>query len=740
MVKTEKEKLTEEKAKIYLKKLEEKLIYYKQNVINSSDAIIVQDFNGNIKAWNPGAEKIYGFKEKEMLGKNITKIITKRYQKEARKNISAIKKGKPTFRIKQLRKTKNNQEIFVNITYSPIYENEEIIEVGTSEENVTNLRESEIQFRQLFNNMDEAVAIYEVKNNGKDIVIKDLNKSAEELEKIKKENILGKRVDKVFKGVKKFGLYNIFKQVWKTGKPVHHPISFYKDKYHQGWRENFVFKLPSGNIVAIYSDVTERKYIEQKLRESEEKYRNVSEKANDGIAIIQNGIIKYGNPALAKIREDSLKNIINKNFLSYIAPEEIKKIENYYKKRISGEKVPSRYETILLKKDGTKIYVELNAGIINYESKPADLVIIRDITEMKESQEKKYKLLYESSADAIMTLEPPKWKFTSGNPMTLKMFKLKNEKEFTSKAPWEYSPKYQLDGQNSSIKAKQMILKAMKEGSNFFEWTHKRVDGENFPATVLLTKVKEGEKVFLQATIRDITEQKKAEEKTKEAELMKTEFMSAISHELRTPITPIKAQLQRMLATELSKQEQKDSIEIALRNTIRMDRLVQDLLEITRIKSGKFNIFKKKENINEIIENAIVDLNSFAKEKNTSVIFTKGKIPEINIDKDRIIEVIINILDNAIKYGKGKISIETKKENKNILIKIEDNGIGIPKEETGKIFSPFYRGKRLEEQKYEGTGLGLSICKGIIEAHKGKISFESKIGKGTMFTINLPIQ
>jgi signal transduction histidine kinase len=319
------------------------------------------------------------------------------------------------------------------------------------------------------------------------------------------------------------------------------------------------------------------------------------------------------------------------------------------------------------------------------------------------------------------------------------MFKVKDEKEFISKAPWEYSPRYQSDGQSSSLKAKNRIMKAIKEGNNFFEWTHKRANGEEFPATVLLTRVKEEKKIYLQGTVRDITKIKKAEEKAKESEIMKTEFLSAISHELRTPITPIKAQLQRILSTELTKQEQKDSIEIALRNTTRMDRLIQDLLEISRMKSGKFNIFKKKENINEIISNGIIDLNSFAKEKNTIITFEKGKIPEINVDKDRILEVIINLIDNAIKYGKGKILVKTKKENKNILVEIQDNGIGIPKEETKKIFSPFYRGKRLEEQKYEGTGLGLSICKGIVEAHNGKIWFESNNQKGTSFFIRLPI-
>jgi PAS domain S-box-containing protein len=137
-----------------------------------------------------------------------------------------------------------------------------------------------------------------------------------------------------------------------------------------------------------------------------------------------------------------------------------------------------------------------------------------------EESEKWHRTLFESSRDAIMTLEPPSWVFTSGNPATVEMFRTKDEKTFTSLGPWEVSPKYQPDGQLSNLKAKKMIMKAMKEGSNFFEWTHKRMGGEDFPATVLLTRVKLGGKTFLQATVRDVTRQKQMEEKLVEKEQM----------------------------------------------------------------------------------------------------------------------------------------------------------------------------------------------------------------------------
>ena len=140
------------------------------------------------------------------------------------------------------------------------------------------------------------------------------------------------------------------------------------------------------------------------------------------------------------------------------------------------------------------------------------ILINTDITERKLA-EQRYKVLFDSSSDAIMTLAPPTWGFTSANKSTLELFGAKHEEEFTSKGPGDVSPKKQPDGTPSEVTAKNEIQKAMKEGSSSFEWHHMKLDGTEFPATVLLTKVKIGEEEFLQATVRDITEQKHKEDK-----------------------------------------------------------------------------------------------------------------------------------------------------------------------------------------------------------------------------------
>jgi len=127
------------------------------------------------------------------------------------------------------------------------------------------------------------------------------------------------------------------------------------------------------------------------------------------------------------------------------------------------------------------------------------------------SSEERHRALFESSLDAIMTLEPPSWRFTSGNPATVSTFRAASEQDFIAHEPWSLSPESQPDGSASVDKAREMIETAMREGSHFFEWTHTRIGGEEFPATVLLTRMEVEGKTFLQATVRDITAQKQAE-------------------------------------------------------------------------------------------------------------------------------------------------------------------------------------------------------------------------------------
>jgi PAS domain S-box-containing protein len=149
-------------------------------------------------------------------------------------------------------------------------------------------------FRQLFEHMNSCVAVYTASANGKDFIIRAFNRAAEKAENVNRKNIIGKSVLKVFPAVKDFGLFKVFQEVWETGKPQSHPISLYKDNRIEGWRENYVYKLPNGNIVAIYNDITKHKQTEEKLRESENFLASIFESIQDGISILDKKLTIIG--------------------------------------------------------------------------------------------------------------------------------------------------------------------------------------------------------------------------------------------------------------------------------------------------------------------------------------------------------------------------------------------------------------------------------------------------------------
>jgi PAS domain S-box-containing protein len=277
--------------------------------------------------------------------------------------------------------------------------------------------------------------------------------------------------------------------------------------------------------------------IYKELEKSEKRFRRLFESSQDAILILDynTGEIENSNLFIEDILGYNKKELLGKRLWEI---SEFKNVASNKRKFIELKKKDYiRYEHIPLKnKNGKIIQVEFVSNVYLVSGRKVIQCNIRDISKRYKEQEliskhkqileqeiikrtkelktseTKYKELFESSRDAIMTLSPPNWKFTSGNKSTIRMFAAKNEKDFIKKGPWDISPKKQPDGQLSSEKSKKMIEKAMKGGSHYFEWTHKKINGKNFPATVLLTKVKYNGYEFLQATVRDITPLKKHQE------------------------------------------------------------------------------------------------------------------------------------------------------------------------------------------------------------------------------------
>lgn len=243
------------------------------------------------------------------------------------------------------------------------------------------------------------------------------------------------------------------------------------------------------------------------------------------------------------------------------------------------------------------------------------------------------------------------------------------------------------------------------------------------------------------------TSAKKLEKTEKEREGLeeaKTRFLSITSHELRSPMTPLKAQLQMLGEGYFGKlsQKQKDAIRIALRNTDRLNDIISDVLEITRIEAARLRFNYATINVNKTIKESLKEMSGFMREKNIKIIENIKKLPEIETDPDRILQVLRNLLNNAIKFSKknGKVILSASKEGNYILFSVKDYGIGISPENQQLIFKPFFQEEKTIYRQYGGTGLGLVLCKGIVESQGGKIWFESKKDRGSTFYFTMPLK
>lgn len=242
-------------------------------------------------------------------------------------------------------------------------------------------------------------------------------------------------------------------------------------------------------------------------------------------------------------------------------------------------------------------------------------------------------------------------------------------------------------------------------------------------------------------TLHDVMEEKNFE-------AMKLDFVSMAAHELRTPLTSIKGYLSVFVNENKAKFDEDQNMfltRISISTEQLLD-LVENLLNVSKIERGIFNVNLESADWVEIVQQTFDQLTERTKEKNLEFIFIKPEItlPKIMVDKLRIVEVISNLLSNAIAYtspgGKIQLSIELSPDKKDIITHIKDNGEGIPKEAIPHLFTKFFRVSGKLEQGSKGTGLGLYISKEITEMHHGKIWVQSDFGKGSTFSFSLPIE
>jgi len=239
--------------------------------------------------------------------------------------------------------------------------------------------------------------------------------------------------------------------------------------------------------------------------------------------------------------------------------------------------------------------------------------------------------------------------------------------------------------------------------------------------------------------LHDITREKMVER-------MKTEFVSISAHQLRTPLSAIKWTLRMLLDGDLGKlkKEQREFLEKTYKSNERMIDLINDLLNVTRIEEGRFLYKPVLTDIETVVQFVVNSYKEVIKRKKLKFEFKKPekKLPKVMLDVEKMRVAIQNLLDNAIRYtSPGKrVTISLKRVKKEIELLVQDTGMGIPKDQQGRVFSKFFRGANIIRTATEGTGLGLFITKNIIEAHGGKIWFESVENKGSTFHFTIPLK
>jgi NtrC-family two-component system sensor histidine kinase KinB len=249
-----------------------------------------------------------------------------------------------------------------------------------------------------------------------------------------------------------------------------------------------------------------------------------------------------------------------------------------------------------------------------------------------------------------------------------------------------------------------------------------------------------GQTIGMVSVLSDITKQK-------ELDKLKNSFVANVSHELRTPLVAIDKSLSLILnkSTGEISPTQEEFLSIAQRNLKRLSLLVNDLLDLSKLEAGKMEFKRQPSSIEKIIDESIEGLNTWAKTKSIEIVKKiQGDLPQVNIDSNRIIQVLNNLIGNAIKFtpNNGNITVEAsfQSEKEEVKISVQDTGIGIPKENLPQIFDKFFQVTERVPTDISGTGIGLSIAKEIVELHGGRIWAESEEGQGAKFIFTLPLK
>lgn len=360
-----------------------------------------------------------------------------------------------------------------------------------------------------------------------------------------------------------------------------------------------------------------------------------------------------------------------------------------------------------------------------------------------------YSTLFQKSADPVLLIHDDK--FVDFNEAAVKYIGFSKGEEMLNVHPSEISPEYQSDGKTSKEKADEMMAIARKNGYHKFDWEHQSRTGEILNVEVSLTIIVIRNTEYIYTLWRDISFKKKAEldlilakEKALESERLKSAFLESISHEIRTPMNAIIGFSQLLGHEETSKEDTHEFINYINRSANALLMIIDNILDVSTLRSGVLIANNSTTDLNVLLKD-IYDMFEYESNFKDVVFKLENKIEENNYqlitDGSRLKKSLYQLVSNAMKFTeKGYVKLVCNKGEDNIIISVQDTGIGIENKDIDYVFNVFRKGSPRGEKLFGGTGLGLSIAKASVESMGGKIWLESEVGKGTQVYIELPLQ
>jgi len=392
-----KRKLLEEGRRRTDVQLRDALRFNQEIISSASVGVVVYDTQLRYAEWNAFMENMTGMKKKEVVGKNALEIFPHLREQGVDKLIGRALNGETVsspdvaYRCPQTGKTG-----WVISTYTPHHNSTGRIigaigivrDITKRRQEEEFLKNNEIRFRELFENMSSAVAVYDAENDGDNFIFKDCNRTLLDIEKINREQVIGKRVTEVFPGVKEFGVFDVFQRVYRTGVAEDFPVSLYKDERISGWRDNYVYKLPSGEVVAIYDDVTEQRQAEEELKDSEIRLKTIFEDSTDGILLadVETRKFQMYNKEICRMLGYTGEEIIHLGVDDIHPEKDLPQVREVFKNQVQrgiklAESLPVK------RKDGSVFYADINTSLITMGGKKYLMGSFHDVTERRQTEE-----------------------------------------------------------------------------------------------------------------------------------------------------------------------------------------------------------------------------------------------------------------------------------------------------------------------------------------------------------------